>query len=450
MPFINPRILSVSELTASIRGLLETEFPFVAVTGEISNLRKPYSGHLYFTLKDENAQIKAVLFKNQQRYLESLPADGLHALCRGRMSLYEPRGEYQIIVDSIEAIGKGSLQEAFEATKKRLLQEGLFEQAKKKALPFLPENIALITSPQGAAVHDFLHVAARRFPSIPITIYPVTVQGDGAGQEIIQALASIIAENSADVIALCRGGGSLEDLWAFNNEHLARAIAACRIPVVTGIGHETDFTIADFVADLRAPTPTAAAERIIPDRKHLLASLKATQERMAQSVNSNLAAMDKTIGLYRRILRNPEQLLDHTLLQVDHLQSRLLTTFVNRLQKKTNRFNQLTAFLFPHHPEKKLTVYLETTEKCRNHAVAAIARQLKGKEDHLIRSARLLSACGPDNILARGYAIVSTEENHAAPGRIISDSKQVRPEDKLLVRVHRGRIHCRVTTTETK
>lgn len=450
MPFINPRILSVSELTASIRALLETEFPFVAVTGEISNLRKPYSGHLYFTLKDDNAQLKAVLFKNQLRYQERPPVDGLHVLCRGRISLYEPRGEYQIIVDSIEEIGKGSLQEAFEATKKKLMQEGLFEQAKKITLPFLPEKIALITSPQGAAVHDFLHVAARRFPSIPITIYPVTVQGDAAAQEIIQALASITAENSADVIALCRGGGSLEDLWAFNNEHLVRAIAASRIPVVTGIGHETDFTIADFVADLRAPTPTAAAERIIPERKHLLAALKTTQERMAQAVNNNLAAMDKTVGLYRRILRNPEQLLDHTLLRVDHFQSRLLTTFANRMQEKTNRLNQLTAFLFPHRPEKKLTGYLATTEEYRKRSIAAISRQIKVREDHLTHSARLLSACGPDNILARGYAIVSTEEACAATGWIISDSSQVRPDDKLLVQVHRGRIHCRVTATEAK
>jgi exodeoxyribonuclease VII large subunit len=253
----SPRILTVTELTKSIRGILETEFPFVTVTGEISNLRQPYSGHLYFTLKDENSQLKAVLFKTQQKYLRELPEEGQEVICRGRISVYEPRGEYQLIIDFVERLGTGELQIAFENLKLKLAQEGLFAQEAKKEIPQFPSRVALVTSPEGAALYDFLKVALQRFPSQPIEIYPVRVQGKEAAPEICEALAVLNRLKRSNVIVLCRGGGSIEDLWPFNEESVARAIFQSAIPVVSAIGHEIDFTIADFVADLRVPTPTS-------------------------------------------------------------------------------------------------------------------------------------------------------------------------------------------------
>src|SRR3989339_768607 len=272
-PMTSEQIQTVSELTQSIRGVLEISFPFVTVMGEISNLRCPYSGHLYFTLKDDTAQIKAVLFKPQQRYLACTPKDGMKVVCRGRISLYEARGEYQLIVDSLAEKGAGALQLAFDLLKRKLAAEGFFGEERKRPLPLLPEKIALITSPSGAAVHDFLSMAENRFAAVPIEIIPVRVQGSGAMEDIIEAITLCNDRGQNDVIVICRGGGSLEDLWTFNEERLARAIAGSQIPIVSAIGHEIDFTIADLVADYRAPTPTAAAEAVVPSRVQLHAQL---------------------------------------------------------------------------------------------------------------------------------------------------------------------------------
>ncbi|MCA1766468.1 MAG: exodeoxyribonuclease VII large subunit, partial [Desulfobulbaceae bacterium] len=302
-------IQSVSELTRSIRGLLETQFPFVTVTGEISNLRKPYSGHLYFTLKDQDAQLRAVLFKQQQRYLDIRPENGQQIICRGRVSVYEPRGEYQLLIDSMEAQGEGRLQIAFEQLKIDLERQGLFEQSVKKPLPFLPDKVSLITSPQGAAVHDFLRMAENRYPGLPIEIIPVRVQGEGAGAEISKALYFLNEQQTTDVIVLCRGGGSLEDLWAFNEESLARAIYVSKIPVVSAIGHEIDFTISDFVADYRAATPSAAAEAVIPDKKALQQRIR----RAEYNLSSNLTRINDRyrfrVDTRKRMLGDPSLLL---------------------------------------------------------------------------------------------------------------------------------------------
>ncbi len=269
-PFAS-RIQSVTEITQSIKLLLENGFAFVAVCGEVSNLKQPYSGHLYFTLKDTGAQIKAVLFKTQRRYLAAEMADGVQVICRGRISVYEPRGDYQLVVDSVEFAGAGDRLAAFEQLKEKLNSEGLFAEAHKKKLPLLPQGIALITSPRGAAVHDFLTVAGRRFPSIPIEIHPVAVQGDHAAAEIGAAVKAACHRNRAEVIVICRGGGSAEDLSPFNSEELARTVYQATIPVVSAVGHEVDYTILDFVADHRCPTPTAAAEAVLPDRSRLKA-----------------------------------------------------------------------------------------------------------------------------------------------------------------------------------
>jgi len=283
-------VQSVTEITRSIKGILEHGFAFVAVNGEISNLRRPYSGHLYFTLKDDNAQLKAVLFKSQSRYLEKELRDGAQVICRGRVSVYEARGDYQIIVDSVDFAGAGAKHLAFEKLKRRLEAEGLFAADHKLPLPFLPHKIALITSPQGAAVHDFLKIASRRFPAVPIEIYPAPMQGEQAAAAIIQAL-ELIQKRDCDVIVICRGGGSLEDLWPFNNEELARKIYNCSLPVVSAIGHEVDFTILDLVADERSPTPTAAAEAVLPDCRVLSQTVSQNRNHLIEAMNRRLTAL---------------------------------------------------------------------------------------------------------------------------------------------------------------
>ena len=265
------RIYSVAELSLEIRNLLERQFPDVWVTGEVSNLRAAGSGHLYFTLKDETAQLRAVCFRNQARYLKFKPQDGLAVIARGRLSVYEARGEYQLYVEFLEPAGLGALQLAFEQLKQKLAAEGLFDPARKKPLPMLPRVIGVVTSPTGAVIRDILRILHRRFRNINVLIYPVKVQGEGAAQEIAQGIEYFNRQAPVDVMIVARGGGSLEDLWAFNEEVVARAIAASKIPVISAVGHETDFTIADFVADLRAPTPSAAAELVVRRKQDLAA-----------------------------------------------------------------------------------------------------------------------------------------------------------------------------------
>ena len=264
------KVYTVSELNAVIKSLLEQRFPFVWIVGEISNFKIPLSGHYYFTLKDEASQINAVMFRGQHRQLKFEPEDGMRVTGLGRLSVYEPRGAYQILLEYLEPSGVGGLQIAYEKLKARLAEEGLFDQQYKKPIPFLPHKIALITSPSGAVVHDMLNIIDRRFPNMQIEVFPVKVQGTGAEDEITEALEMLNDRSGVDVAILARGGGSLEDLQAFNSEHVARAIFAARIPIIAAIGHETDYTIADFVADLRAPTPSAAAELAVPVKFELL------------------------------------------------------------------------------------------------------------------------------------------------------------------------------------
>ncbi|MDD2903707.1 MAG: exodeoxyribonuclease VII large subunit, partial [Syntrophales bacterium] len=268
-----PQIYTVSSLTREIRQRLETGFPLVWVSGEISNLRQPSSGHYYFTLKDEGAQLRCVLFKGNHLRLRFKPQEGSQVLCRGRLTVYEPRGEYQLVLDYLEPLGWGALAQAFEALKARLQAEGLFAPEYKKPLPYLPRRLALVTSPTGAVVRDFLRLLGQRFPNVEVLIYPVKVQGAAAAGEIAAALDDLAQYPGLEVIVLARGGGSLEDLWPFNEEMVARAIHRCPLPVVSAVGHEVDFTIADFVADVRASTPSAAVELVVPDKVELLRRL---------------------------------------------------------------------------------------------------------------------------------------------------------------------------------
>src|SRR5499433_3372840 len=336
------RIYTVSDLTARIRELLAKNFTDVIVQGEISNCRGATSGHYYFTLKDERAQVKCVLFKQQQRGMKFFPEDGLKVTVRGSVSVYEPRGEYQIYVESLEPAGRGALQLAFEQLKKRLEAEGLFDPSRKKPLPLLPSHIGLITSPSGAAVRDVVRILKRRFPNVHLTLYPVRVQGEGAAGGIVKALDYFSKKRTVDVLLLVRGGGSLEDLWSFNEESVARAIAACAIPVISGVGHETDFTIADFVADVRASTPSAAAELVVQTRREFDKHIADLLQTMANLLRYKfLEFSNKVYELEnRRGFDRPLEMLRQSGQQVDALTSRLGHGLRSQLEHARRRYNK--------------------------------------------------------------------------------------------------------------
>jgi len=438
------KVQTVSEVTRSIRGLLETSFPLITVSGEVSNLRRPYSGHLYFTLKDREAQLKAVLFKTQQRYLTGELQDGREVVCRGRISLYEPRGEYQLIVDVVDAKGAGVLQVAFEELKQRLAAEGLFDPARKRPLPFLPSRVAVLTSPGGAALFDFLKIAVRRFPAIPIAVVPVRVQGEGAAEEMIEALRRVNAAVAAEVIVLCRGGGSIEDLWPFNDERLARAIHASVIPVVSAVGHEVDFTIADFVADLRVPTPTAAAEAVLPDRAVLAERVADRMARLIMAMQRLLDRHRQQVHLERRALADPSLLLTNFLLRLDQHQSGMSLAMRERLQRARSRLNGVTGRLGERNPGQRLALRQREVRELGRRLAMLAERQLERKAGRFERLAGLLDAVSPLAVLARGYAVVRSRED----GMVIRDSAGVRKDDLLEVLLHRGRLACRVVGKE--
>ncbi|MFZ5760502.1 MAG: exodeoxyribonuclease VII large subunit [Thermodesulfobacteriota bacterium] len=433
-------VQSVSELTRSIRGLLETEFSFVTVSGEISNLKRPFSGHLYFTLKDSEAQIRAVLFKPQQRYLAAPLQDGMQVICRGRVSVYEPRGEYQIIADFVDSMGTGALQIAFDALKKKLTDEGLFDLARKRRLPFLPERIFLVTSPGGAALHDFLRIAANRFPGVPIRIYPVRVQGESAATEIAQAIATINNREEEGVIVLCRGGGSLEDLWAFNEEAVARAIFASRLPVVSAIGHEVDVTIADFVADHRSPTPTAAAKDVLPDRDALRELVDNRQKRLRTALLAKMEQLRRRLAFARQALGDPVSRLAHHRLRLDNIQLSLAAAMVAILHAGQAELIDLEKRLARHNPAAHLADRRRALEKEADRLVQLAGLLLERKGRELEKTAALLHAVSPLAVLGRGYAIVSREEDET----ILRRADQAAVGDLLRIRLRHGTLRSRV------
>ena len=441
----NHQILTVSELNGSIRCLLENRFPFVSVTGEISNLHRPYSGHLYFTLKDQSAQIKAVLFKTQQRYLAAPPKDGVHVVCRGRISVYEPRGEYQLIVDTIDILGAGALQQAFAQLKNRLAAEGLFDEHLKRSLPRIPRHITLITSPQGAAVHDFIRIATRRYPPIRIAVYPVAVQGEQAAADIIQAIADINAGLATDAIVLCRGGGSIEDLWAFNDESLARAIRGSALPVVSAVGHEIDFTIADFAADLRAPTPSAAAELLVPDSVSLQKNVANCGARLWRTMQTRIDSYGQRLLLARHHLETLAHPLDRLMLQIDQMSLSLELSIKTTLAEKRQRLDNIIFRLEQRNPAHLLTLYRQRLDGLHGRLVQAARSLLQEKQEHFSRAAGLLHAVSPLATLARGYAIVRTT---GAKKRVVTAETQVKVGELIEVILHQGELRCCVEAKE--
>ncbi|OGQ95402.1 MAG: exodeoxyribonuclease VII large subunit [Deltaproteobacteria bacterium RIFOXYD12_FULL_57_12] len=437
----SPRILTVTELNRSIRGLLETEFPFVTVSGEISNLKQPMSGHIYFTLKDENAQLRAVLFKPQLRYLAKPPRDGQQVICRGRVTVYEQRGDYQLIVDYLEPVGAGLLQIAFEQLKHRLAAEGLFEERFKKKIPLFPEKIALITSSSGAAVHDFLKVANNRFPGLAIEILPVRVQGDGAANDIVEALSALNHRLPTGVIVLCRGGGSLEDLWAFNEERVARAIHASRLPVVTAIGHEIDFTIADFVADLRAPTPSAAAEMLVPDRRLFQERVTSLKLRLTENIQRKIAQGRLHTDTRKRILGDPRTLLPHFMLRLDHTWTGLHHAYQNNLGQHRTKLEYLNSCLQKRNPMQQILFQQQWFAELVRKMQSVMEAQLSWKKLQLRQTIKILETVSPLAVLGRGYAIVRASHT----GAVIRSSRQTAKGQALEVILLEGRVDCEVT-----
>ena len=437
-------ILKPAQLNALARDLLEGSFAQVWVQGEISNFSRPASGHLYFTLKDDRAQVRCALFKQKALYLRFAPRDGALVLVRGRVTLYEARGEYQLVLEHMEEAGEGALRIAFEALKQSLAAEGLFSAERKRALPRFIGRLAVITSPTGAAVRDVLSVLGRRFPMMDVDVLPVPVQGDGAAGEIRAMLARAIASNRYDTILLTRGGGSLEDLWSFNDEALARAIAASPIPIVSAVGHEVDFSLADFAADLRAPTPSAAAELMVPDRLELLASLAHSRRRMdaaMQRLREGLAQRADQASLRLRALR-PQLRLErgqHQLaLLANRLQSAQLLALESRAQRLRDRFRALEL----QHPRLRLAALGHRADLLRQRLESAAQRDVQQRGIHLQGLARALHSLSPFATLSRGYAIV----RDPATGVIIRDASQVSPGQTLEARLAAGEIEVQVTT----
>jgi exodeoxyribonuclease VII large subunit len=436
---------TVSELTARIRDLLAAQFANFWVEGEVSNYHEAQSGHLYFTLKDAKSQVRCVCFRQQVRLLKFRPEDGLHVIVRGSIGVYEPRGEYQIYVEHIEPVGVGALQLAFEQLKKRLEAEGLFDASRKKPLPVLPRRIGLVTSPRGAAVRDVVRILRRRFPNVHLILYPVRVQGEGAAAEIIKAIKFFNSAAMVDVLILARGGGSLEDLWAFNEETLARAIVASEIPIISGVGHETDFTIADFVADVRASTPSAAAELVVQTRQEFDRHVAELLQKMVHEIRYLISEERHRL---RDLLGHPgwrrlEEQLRQYRQQADEFTSRLGQALLARLEKLHRRFTVAQTRIAAFDLRARIAAQRVRIEQRASDLGVRIERFLVAKRKRLERVALQLEERSPLRVLERGYAIV-----YDAAGNVLRSVDNIGLGDEVAVQLARGRLAAEIKRKE--
>jgi len=433
-----PQTLSVSQLNRLARGALEDSLGKVWVEGEISNLARPSSGHLYFTLKDASAQLRCAFFRQRQRMNTSQLANGDQVLAFGQVSIYESRGDYQLIVEQVEAAGEGELRRRFEELKKRLAEEGLFDQALKRPLPALPQSIGVITSPSGAAIRDILSVLRRRFPAIPVIIYPVAVQGEAAAPEIVQALQTASERRECDVLIVARGGGSLEDLWAFNEEIVARAIRECDIPVVSGVGHEVDFTITDFAADLRAPTPSGAAELVVPDQSEWLRLITAMAARLAGLSQRLLGDRAQALDWLSRRLgqASPSRTVFRQAERLQEIQERLGLAMRHDALRRRETMQELRSRLLQSSPAFVVQASTNRLAEARHRLINAASRRQERLQQRLNIAGRALHAVSPLATLDRGYAIVSDAES----GNILHGSDEARPGQRISARLARGQI----------
>ncbi|WP_036192778.1 exodeoxyribonuclease VII large subunit [Marinobacter sp. EN3] len=439
-PDTRPRALTVSELNHQARHLLESSFMQVWVEGELSGFSRPSSGHWYFSLKDQKCQIRCAMFRGANQRIRTLPREGDQIRIRGKVTLYENRGDFQIIVEHLEPAGLGALQQAFEALKARLQGEGLFDPARKKPIPATPRHIGVVTSPTGAAIHDILTVLKRRCPAIPVTLYPTAVQGQPATADIVQAIDRAQQHGLADVLIIGRGGGSLEDLWCFNEEAVARAIAACPIPTVSAVGHEVDVTIADFVADLRAPTPSAAAEKISPDQQDWLRRLTEQQGRLGQSARRLLQRLDNQLGHLSARLRDPRRELLEKAQRMDELELRLNKAIRNRLDQQKQKTDYLLQRMSAQSPRRTLKTVREQTQRLEERLTLATRHQLRQKDERLQHIAQTLHVVSPLATLGRGYAIVKDDND-----RIVRKAGDLETGSQITARLGHGSVSARVT-----
>ncbi|TOM47152.1 exodeoxyribonuclease VII large subunit [Vibrio parahaemolyticus] len=438
----NQNIFTVSRLNAEVRLLLENEMGIVWLVGEISNFSAPVSGHWYLTLKDSRAQVKCAMFRGNNRRVTFKPANGNQVLVKARLSLYEPRGDYQLIIESMQPEGDGRLQQEFEELKMKLAAEGLFAQTNKLPLPEHPKRVGIITSKTGAALYDILDVLKRRDPSLPVVIYPTMVQGDDAAIQIAQAIGRANSRNECDVLIVGRGGGSLEDLWCFNNEILARTIAASQIPIISAVGHEVDMTIADFVADVRAPTPSAAAELVSRDNSHKDQSLVAKQHKLASAMRYYLAQQKQQSAqlLHRLERQHPSYQLQRQSQQLDELDMRLrraMQRFIDTRQQAVERKHHRLQL---NSPVKHLAQQKSRLERVEHKLMDAMDRKLLTMRHQLEIAAEKLDTVSPLATLKRGYSITQTEQ-----GKVVTSADDVKTGDLLVTRLANGEVHSTVS-----
>ena len=441
----NPLAISVSELNRQARTLLERSFLTIQVEGEISNFVKPSSGHWYFTLKDDKAQVRCAMFKNRNQVIRLQPKQGDKVIVRAKVSLYEGRGDYQLICDYMESSGSGSLQKAFEELKNKLQKEGLFESTHKKTIPAHPSSIGIITSPTGAAVHDVLTVLKRRFPGLPVTLYPTSVQGEDAPEQICKAIILAEIHQQCDVLILGRGGGSLEDLWAFNTEQVARTVHNCELPIISAVGHEVDVVITYFIADLRAPTPSAAAELLSPDQAQIKQKLNLFEQRLTHHIQQKLRTAALKTESARNRLRHPGQKLNEQAQRLDHLEARLHNAIHSALTAAHHRQQQLLSKLKLQSPKQLLNLKEEQLHSLFKRLSQAGVSNLQKNALRLGAATSQLHTVSPLATLERGYAIAKDQH-----GTVIQDASHVKQGDVIENQLYKGRLRCRVDETITE
>ncbi len=438
--FPSDNVLSVRELNSITKRLIESGLPLVWVRGEISNFVAASSGHWYFSLKDEQAQVRCVMFRHKQQYLDFRPANGMQVEVHALATLYEARGEFQLTLERMRPAGQGALYEAFERLKAKLSDEGLFDPARKRELPQFPRQIGIVTSPQAAALRDALRTLTNRMPSVPVVLYPTPVQGEGAARKIAQAIHTANERAECDVLIVCRGGGSIEDLWSFNEEVVARAIAASEIPVISGVGHETDFTIADFVADLRAATPTAAAQAAVPDRHALQHALGQQGQQLTQTLMRQIERRMQQVDYLQRRLVHPAQRLQQQTDQLGALHRRLVLSQGSLMQQRAWQWRSLTQRLGVLAPDYSASQNQLTTHAKR--MASALSRQLERHADRLLALQQHLHLLDPNQVLARGYSLVRN-----AQGQIVSDSRNIKQGEGLEIAFAQGSARVQVQET---
>jgi len=436
------QIFSVSELNRTVRQLLETHLPLLWVEGEISNFARPASGHWYLTLKDGQAQVRCAMFRNSNMRVNFKPANGTQVLVRCRVGLYEGRGDYQLIIEHMEEAGFGALQRQFEILKQKLVSEGLFASEHKQEMPSSVRHVGVVTSPTGAAVKDILAVLKRRFPAIKVSIFATAVQGEQAAGQIISAIESANHQAQCDVLIVGRGGGSLEDLWPFNEESVARAMFASKIPVISAVGHEVDFTIADFVADLRAPTPSAAAELISPDGDDILRQFIGFEILLADAIVRKTTALAQRVDSLKKRLRHPGHKLQEQAQHLDHLDIRLRRAMNNRLQQQRQQMNTVQSKLARVHPGEAISHYHQLLAMYVKQMSRSVKQRIELSQSRTAQAMHLLDTVSPLKTLGRGYSIIRDNQ-----GGVVKSVTGVSAGDKLKSQVVDGAIYFTVDST---